>query len=214
MNQVIGQDLNWFFDEWVYQPYHPVYENSYTVTQAGSNWNVACKFKQTQTNTVFFKMPCDLKFKFVSGPDSVVRKIMNDQNDQIFNFTFSRQPTQVIFDPDSIFYLKASTTVGIRNVSNEVPLKFNLSQNYPNPFNPVTIIKFAIAGSGKNENGTAVLRVYDVLGKEVTTLVNEKLRPGFYEVQFSGSQFPSGVYFYQLTVDNVRIGIKKMVLIK
>ncbi|MDD5361198.1 MAG: M1 family aminopeptidase [Ignavibacteria bacterium] len=216
MNSVIGQDLNWFFDEWVYQPHHPVYENSYTITQAGSNWHVAFKFKQTQANPAYFKMPCDLKFKFASGPDSVVRKIMNDQNNQIFNFTFSRQPTQVIFDPDSLIYIKASATVGIQSISSEIPDRFSLSQNYPNPFNPVTKIKFAIVEDGisKIENGVVTLKVYDMLGKEVALLVNEKLRPGFYEVQFSGSQLPSGVYFYRLIVGDEKIGIRKMMLLK
>ena len=83
-----------------------------------------------------------------------------------------------------------------------------LQQNYPNPFNPSTIIQYAI-----NSTQFVTLKVYDILGKEVFVLVNEKQNEGSYEVDFDGSNFSSGIYFYKLQTDNFS-EIKKMTLMK
>jgi len=105
-------------------------------------------------------------------------------------------------------FFKYSPAVGIKNLSNIIPDSFSLSQNYPNPFNPTTNIKFNIP---KRDNVT--LKVYDLLGKEVATLVNEKLQAGTYEVKFDGSNLPSGIYFYKLESESFR-ETKRMILIK
>lgn len=89
-----------------------------------------------------------------------------------------------------------------------VPLSFDLHQNYPNPFNPTTEIGFQIAHSG-----LVTLKVYDVLGRRVSTLVDKVEQPGTYEVQFNGFGLPSGVYFYRLTTP-AHTGILKMLLLK
>jgi hypothetical protein len=103
--------------------------------------------------------------------------------------------------------------LGITQLSNIIPKSFSLSQNYPNPFNPSTKIKFQIT-----KLGNAKLVIYDALGREVSTLVNEQLQPGIYESELDGSNFPSGVYFYQLTVNSEQLTkfteTKKLVLIK
>ena len=102
---------------------------------------------------------------------------------------------------------------------NELPKEFSLSQNYPNPFNPVTTIKYTIPNviSTEGRNLKASLKVYDILGKEVATLVNEYKPAGSYEVNFSaiGKAFniSSGVYFYQLKAGDY-FETKKMLLIK
>jgi len=83
-----------------------------------------------------------------------------------------------------------------------------LKQNYPNPFNPTTNIKYQIANKK-----LVILKIYDILGKEIETLVNERQSPGVYEVTFDGSALSSGVYFYKLTADNYS-ETKKLVLIK
>ena len=98
--------------------------------------------------------------------------------------------------------------VSVNQISSEIPNKFSLSQNYPNPFNPNTKIKFQIA-----KMFDVKLVVYDILGCEVATLVNERLKAGTYEVDFDGRELPSGVYFYSLISDSF-IETKKMILIK
>ncbi|MGB5528708.1 MAG: T9SS type A sorting domain-containing protein, partial [Ignavibacteriaceae bacterium] len=98
---------------------------------------------------------------------------------------------------------------------NKVPAEFLLSQNYPNPFNPVTKIKFEIpAPLNPSQGGTLVhLVVYDILGREVATLVNEEKPNGEYEVEFDGADLPSGIYFYQLRAGQYS-ETKKMILLK
>jgi hypothetical protein len=113
---------------------------------------------------------------------------------------------------NGVVYGDTSMLVGINQISNEVPENYSLSQNYPNPFNPVTKIKFSIPPS-KGARGMTQLIIYDILGREITTLVNEQLNPGIYKVEWDGSNYPSGVYFYKL-ITNEFSETKKMVLIK
>jgi hypothetical protein len=122
---------------------------------------------------------------------------------------------------DGIVYGDTAFLVGINQINTEIPDKFELSQNYPNPFNPVTKIKFSIPNASLSfGEGLGVgLIIYDALGREVQTLVNENLSPGTYEVDFDGSNLPSGVYFYKLEVNEHGSGqgfteTKKMVMIK
>ncbi|MCX6165783.1 MAG: choice-of-anchor J domain-containing protein, partial [Ignavibacteriae bacterium] len=101
----------------------------------------------------------------------------------------------------------ACTVTGVENNSH-IPTTYSLSQNYPNPFNPVTKISFGIPKSG-----LVSLKVYDVLGKEVVTLVNEVKNPGSYIVDFNGASLSSGIYFYRLETNGFT-SVKKMMLIK
>jgi hypothetical protein len=91
---------------------------------------------------------------------------------------------------------------------NSIPDKYELSQNYPNPFNPVTKINFVIP-----KQSLTVLKVYDVLGREITKLVNEVKQSGRYSIDFDGSNLSSGVYFYKLESGTFS-DVKRMVLIK
>jgi Secretion system C-terminal sorting domain len=116
-----------------------------------------------------------------------------------------------------------SELIGIKPISNQVPEHFALEQNYPNPFNPATKIRFALPKSS-----FAKIVIYDALGREVVTLVNEQLKPGTYEADWNATNYPSGVYYYKLTVrqagsstgdpssgsGQVFVETKKMVLIK
>jgi hypothetical protein len=99
-------------------------------------------------------------------------------------------------------------SIGITTISSEVPTHFSLSQNYPNPFNPSTNIRYDLP-----KNGFVKLVVFDELGREIETLVNEKQTAGTYEATFNASQYSSGVYFYKLTTDNFT-ETKKMLMIK
>lgn len=103
---------------------------------------------------------------------------------------------------------RSSPTLSKESVTKEVPQQFELSANYPNPFNPSTTIRYAIA-----QNSFVTLKVFDVLGKEITTLVNEEKSPGYYDVQFNAPQLSSGIYFYQIQAGSFS-GVKKMLLIK
>jgi hypothetical protein len=101
-----------------------------------------------------------------------------------------------------------SPLAGINPVNNESPAEYRLYQNYPNPFNPSTSIKYAIPKSD-----FVTLKIYDMLGKEVKTLINGRLSAGTYDETFTGDIFPSGIYFYRLTAGGFS-ETKKMILLK
>ena len=138
-------------------------------------------------------------YSSVSVSDSVVHVAWTDTRDGNYEIYYKRNPTGNI--------------VGVKIISSEIPEEFSLSQNYPNPFNPGTNIKFTIPKSG-----LVTLKVYDVLGNEIATLVDEYKPVGSYEVKFdvgqdSSPDIASGIYFYKVQAGNY-IEMKKMVLIK
>lgn len=135
-----------------------------------------------------------------------------------YNLTFSApgyysktvQNVTAVNDQATILNVKLRPiTTGITG-TNEIPNKFMLYQNYPNPFNPATKIRFDISGSSAAKT---FLYVYDILGREVATLVNEQLSPGTYKVNFDGSNYPSGIYFYKF-ISGEYSAVKKMILLK
>ena len=105
-------------------------------------------------------------------------------------------------------YDKSLNPVSSNNEGQEIPGKYSLSQNYPNPFNPVTKIKFQMP-----KQGFAVLKIYDALGREIQTLINQSLSPGTYEVDWDGNNLAGGVYFYKLT-SGAFTETRKMILVK
>lgn len=121
------------------------------------------------------------------------------------------------FNNDTWQFTNISTT-GINNISN-IAESFQLFQNFPNPFNPKTIISYTIGTSQLAVGNNVSLIVYDMLGKEVSTLVNQKQNAGTYSVSFNGTNLPSGIYFYKLEILNDRsqkvfTDTKKMIVVK
>ncbi|MGB5849989.1 MAG: T9SS type A sorting domain-containing protein, partial [Ignavibacteriaceae bacterium] len=108
---------------------------------------------------------------------------------------------------ETVYTLDFSGIVGVED-ADQLPQTYALDQNYPNPFNPTTTITYAVP-----QNSFISLRVFDVLGNEVQTLVNETKSAGTYSVSFDAASVPSGVYFYTLEAGNF-VSTKKMVLIK
>jgi hypothetical protein len=98
--------------------------------------------------------------------------------------------------------------VGITGNNNSIPLKYALEQNYPNPFNPATVIKYQLPKSSNVK-----ISIYDILGKEVATLINGSVEAGYHQVEFNGSNFASGLYIYKIEADGFT-DVKKMMLIK
>ncbi len=100
-------------------------------------------------------------------------------------------------------------TVGISKQESDIPDSYKLFQNYPNPFNPTTQIKYEISKSSN-----VILKVYNILGKEISTLINRRQNSGKYQITFDANNLPSGIYFYELTINNTSRIVKKMILIK
>ncbi len=222
ISQISGQDLTWFMDEWVKQPNHPVYANLYQFAELGNgNWNVGFQAKQTQSNTPFHRMPLTVKITFTGGTDTTFR-IDNTANNQIWIWTFNRQPTAFAFDPVNDIVLKIGTTtagtvpgtIGISINNSELPKVFALRQNYPNPFNPVTNIRFDIP-----KRSNVLLRVFDVTGKLVNEIYNGLSDPGEYTADFDAVKLASGVYYYEIIANSpngaiIFKDVKKMVVVK
>jgi aminopeptidase N len=192
INSATGQDLTWFFDQWVKNANHPLYYNEYSLNPADSSATV--KVTQTQRG-VSWKMPIELKFTLSNGKDTTVR-MFNSTKNQIFTVKLKAVPQSMVFDPNNNIALKIASTVQVTSVQkkNEMPRGFVLEQNYPNPFNPTTVISYQLP-----VNSYVTLKIFDLLGREVSTLVNEKKDAGRFSVQWDASARASGVYFYRLT---------------
>jgi len=121
---------------------------------------------------------------------------------------WDRQGTASTARPGGAVELVYSGPSSVQSDAIVIPKTLALEQNYPNPFNPTTTISYAIP-----ENSVVTLKVYDLLGREVATLVNEQKKAGNYGVKFDGSQLSSGVYFYQLRSGSLTI-VRKMLLLK
>lgn len=140
-------------------------------------------------------------------------------NDTVYNVTFDAGSatlsvnlqaygSAVLVLDETTHTLLLPPITDVKTSAVSVPRQFALYQNYPNPFNPTTTVSFAISHSS-----FVTLKVYDVLGREVTALVNEVKQPGEYTVRWNAEGVASGVYFYQLTSENVRI-MRKMLLLR
>ena len=109
---------------------------------------------------------------------------------------------------NSSVFRSVATTTSINESGENIPTKFSLSQNYPNPFNPSTTIKYDLP-----REEMVTIKVYDMLGREVKTLVNEYKNAGSYSIEFNASNLSSGTYFYRITAGDFT-EIKKLILLK
>jgi len=122
----------------------------------------------------------------------------------IWNSSYNKKP---------YFIMCEDMPLSLTQISSNIPEGFILEQNYPNPFNPSTKIRFQIPASVETTRWGVSLRIYDVSGKEVSTLVNNELKSGTYEVDWDASAYSSGVYFYSIQAGDFNV-TKKMVLVK
>lgn len=191
----------------------------YKTTDAGNNWTYYLP-GGTPYGTLFF---VDVQTGWISG-NGIVRKTTNggvNWVQQTSTFNTIGVNSIHFYDPNNGWAVGTyggimktnSGGIGITTLSNEIPLKFYLEQNYPNPFNPVTKIRFSIPAFAETTRRVVSLKIYDILGKEIAVLVNQQLKPGMYEVDWSASEVSSGVYFYSLIADDFT-QTKKMVVLK
>ncbi len=204
---VSGRDLSYFFDEWIYDEYYPCY--TYYFEQDENTNLLTLLLNQVQGQNGWrevFKMPVQVKINYADGTDTLVT-VMNDQVTASYDFSLSKPVNNIQIDPDN-WILKTAALITAVEEKPGKHLSFKLEPNYPNPFNPATKIEYQIP-----DREFVTLKIYDILGNEVATLVNEEKIGGNYTVRFDGSRLSSGVYLYTLKAGKY-ISTRKLILIK
>ncbi|MBT8383428.1 MAG: T9SS type A sorting domain-containing protein, partial [Ignavibacteria bacterium] len=155
----------------------------------------------TERRYDFSPYQCNISFGYSS-------KFFNTDNNVFVGHTDTKLYYSSRVTNDSIIYKTIDFSLtNVQETTSKIRA-YELFHNYPNPFNPTTKIEFQI-----EDLGFVDLKVYDVLGNEVATLVNEEKSAGIYEVEFNGSELTSGIYFYQLKAGNF-VETKKMIVLK
>jgi aminopeptidase N len=191
VNSVTGENCNWFFNEWLKQPNHPVYNNSYCITDYGNNsWQIDFTAKQIQTNAPFFTMPIELKIRFSDNSDTLFR-VINYMNNQVFNLHLNKQPVSLTFDPDSNIVLKEGYT--LLDITNRNRDMVNSLWVSPNPVKDHAEISFILS-----ENGFTQLSILDITGKEIRALKNEYATKGKYLIPLEKENLCRGIYFLRM----------------
>ena len=181
----------------------------YNITTTSSGNTINCNILCFQTSGWFLFGPgtyriATLRWTKLSPLSSIVLK---------FRLPPLLNPT-VVYDSTVLMIYNTNYTVGnpvilsASNLQSEIPKDFNLYQNYPNPFNPITTIKFDLPKST-----FVTMKIYDVEGKEMEVIIDQKMEAGKYELSWDASKFASGIYFYKLTAGDFE-SVKKMVLLK
>ena len=203
---VFGSSLNYFFQEWIYGEYYPVYNIEWSKSFLGGEiYKINLTISQEEnTSPAYFTMPVQIGINTSLG-DTVVT-LFNNQQVQEFQFEVIGNPLSITFDPGNWIMDKVESISDVQK--KDTPTEYILHQNYPNPFNPATTIKYQIP-----ELSYVTLKVYDIIGNEVATLVNGEKFAGNYEVNFDGAELTSGIYFYRFQAGKFSM-TKKMMFIK
>jgi aminopeptidase N len=202
---VYGSSLEYFFQQWIYGENYPHYYVKWDYTEhPGNLFEIDLIIEQSNNSfPIFFTMPVQIKIS-TAIKDTVV-SLFNNQPNQFFKFYIEGEPTNFIFDPNN-YILDDAFIDDPRDLT--IPENFNLEQNYPNPFNNTTTIGF----QAKNRE-RVILKIFDVLGNEISTIYNEDVLAGEYETKFDASSLGSGVYFYRMYAGDF-IKSRKLVLVK
>jgi aminopeptidase N len=206
VNTVTGGNYDWYFNAWIYQADHPVYQNTYNFEDMGSgNWNVNFCATQVQTNGTFFPMLLNATIIFSDYSDTTIQ-FMNDVNIQYYTWTFHKQPGAFRFDMNNNIVLKeGSTLVGIIDQQSKKE-NFFLWQNIPNPAMNSTRIDFETFVPMPIK-----LEITDITGKALIVPVNEFKPAGKYFSDIDCSRLSAGLYYYKLTAGNAST-TKKMII--
>ena len=204
LEEKTGRDFTDFFNQWYFGVGYPIF--NIQLNQINDSLYITSKQTKSISTALLFKMHFMLQLKFAGGDTTLM--LFQSQPTENFIIPFSRQVTSIVFDPGN--WLLAKSTVKITGIEDNLQAdvkSFRLSQNYPNPFNPETVIQYSIP-----EKSYVNLKLYDVLGREITTLVNEFKSSGDYSVKFNCKNLADGVYIYRLQAGNYDVSRKLIIL--
>jgi photosystem II stability/assembly factor-like uncharacterized protein len=190
----------------------------YRTDNNGAFWNLI----YSDLNTNVYNYIWDMKISPMNNISAISKNKYlfssdNGINWQVQSFA-GEEISSINYSDNSVGWISGKNSLLLKNINGgvtqfnfyeiDIPADYSLSQNYPNPFNPVTKINYSLALSGK-----AIMKIYDVLGREIRTLVNEYKQAGNHTVEFNAAGLASGVYIYQLRADEY-LKAKKMLLVK
>jgi len=185
-----GQELDWFFDQWIYKPDHPTYKNVYGIHKSnGESWSVVFTAKQEEVAFLpYFQMPLELTVDFKDGSDTTIR-VFNSFNGQSFAFEFDKEPTHLTFDKNNQILLKeGNTTVGMEeSVTAENAFKLKVS---PNPFTNHTKITFKL-----NVPEFATLELYNSTGQKLKVISEDFYSATDNTIELVCDGLQNGIYF-------------------
>ncbi len=191
MESESGQELDWFFDQWIYKPDHPVYRNYYEIGPGTTAlWSVAFTVKQEEQSFIpYFQMPVELKIKFSDGTDTLV-KVFNSFNNQEFSFDFDKKPVLVTFDPNNEILLKVGTTTTVG--TDELPLSNQdfMLKSTPNPFSGQSRISYHL-----DFPSYVTAQLYSGTGTLIQTVTEKYLPAGDHTLIIEGDDLKSGTYY-------------------
>ena len=226
--KVSGQDLSYFFREWIYGENYPKYSVYWSKNNiSGDKYGIKLNITQSlNSDPSFFTMPVKIKV-YTSLGDTVIEAFNNSQS-QDFQLEVRGNPDSINFDYGN-WILKDVSEMATGTNYFSLPIEYSLEQNYPNPFNPSTTIKYSISTLSAVQAGSPIspspyqgegnrvrlvtLKVFDILGRVVATLVNEVKPAGTYQVTWNAADLPSGVYFYRMKAGSF-VCTKKLLLLK
>jgi aminopeptidase N len=184
-----GRDLGWFFDEWIYKPNHPIYQNVYGIYNNNNKWQINFVAKQTVQQFIpYFQMPIELLITFKDGTDSLV-KVFNSFNGENFAFEFDKEPSMVTFDPNNEILLKqGNTVVGLNDEITSLS-DFSLKAS-PNPLETQTQISYNL-----ETPAYITIELYNNTGVKLRTIQDKFLTSGKYSDQLKMENLERGMYF-------------------
>lgn len=198
VNNVSGGNYDWFFNQWIFGPNHPVYENSYKFESAGTGqWLVKLFLRQVQSNSSFFKMPVEIRVMFADNSDTVFR-VMNDVNDQLFWWMVGKEPVALEFDPDNEIVLKEGSTVVGMPGDCESDALITVLAVQPNPLENKALVKFSLSAPGD-----ILFSVYSMQGEVVMKPVSQLAGKGINELTADLTGLSPGVYILGIRMNGV-----------
>jgi aminopeptidase N len=209
VESVAVQDLDWFFNEWIYDAGGPAYEYSWQALEDQGQYSVSLVIDQVQTNGPIFTMPVDVKITTVAGDTLLVLTV--DAAHEVFNLVLASEPTAVTLDPDN-WILNEAAEVPYAGVGGAVSAELKLEQNAPNPFSRATTIRYSVPRA----QGIR-LEIYDAAGRLVASLVDGSAGPGWGEVTWDARDrnrrmVAPGTYFCRLSAAEGKSATRMIVL--
>jgi aminopeptidase N len=205
--RISGRQLSWFFDEWVFGENYPIYSPDFSGRADSLGYHIRLTINQsTRTNNpAFFIMPLDVRFSSAGKETTLV--LLHQFSGQSFDFLLSWNPDRVELDPEGWVLKEIAAPQPL------LPVEARLEQNYPNPFNAGTRISFALP-----HRSAVTLKVYNIVGEEVATLMDERQEAGTQTVFWDGltnkgRPAASGTYLYRLTSESASL-VRKMMVIR